>query len=65
MITFFIDKFRNGFVDRGLFFLIYKNIQSIFPHSHTNWPEIEEVNPLLYPASDFLIPPFSDSKMPE
>jgi hypothetical protein len=21
------------------FFLIYKNIQSIFPHSHANWPE--------------------------
>jgi hypothetical protein len=30
-----------------------------------NWPEIEELNPLLYPASDFPIPPFSDSKMPE
>ena len=34
MITFFIDKFRNGFVDTGLFFLIYKNIQSNFLHSH-------------------------------
>jgi hypothetical protein len=29
MITFFIDKFRNGFVDRGLFFLIYKNQASL------------------------------------
>jgi hypothetical protein len=58
MITFFIDKFRNGFIDWGLFFLIYKYIQSIFLHSHANWPEIEEVNPLLYPASYFLIPLF-------
>jgi hypothetical protein len=31
------------------------NIQSIFLHSHANWPKIKEVSPLLYPASYFLI----------
>ena len=44
---------------------LQKYSEHLSPFSYANWPEIEEVNPILYPASDFLIHPFSDSKMPE
>jgi hypothetical protein len=62
---FTVDFYKFFWKDIGTVFLIYNNSQSNFLHSHANWPEIEEVNPLLYPASDFLIPSFSDSKMAE
>jgi hypothetical protein len=31
VVNLLIDKFRNGFVDRGFFFLIYKIFRASFP----------------------------------